>query len=413
MNSDQPIRIAYLFISFPEISQVFLEREIEGLIQRGFEIEVHTLLPSFKRPNKTFPKGIEFYPLRWVEVFKILWNLPFELFRNPDSFRKAWKVFRREPPRNFQDWKMLYLGIFFAFSHINYFRNQKIDGVHGAWATAPATAAMLIHHFCKIPFSFGAHAYDIYRYGGDCFLKTKLENASFVHTTTLENVTHLQTKVNSAKIVFSRRGIQRLPVVTSRNPKRNIFRILSVSRMIRKKGHLSQLKALHSLAQKNIDVELEWIGSGPLEKCLRNEISKLGLEKHVLMRGALSEADVSKSYREANLFWFTGIVDSDGDRDGLPNVIPEALSFKIPVIAFDLPSIREVIGNGVNGLIIPPAAEELAKATIQLIPNEELQSQLGNAGYQWVEKHFLIAQNIIPLASAFQNNNKKPITVSS
>ena len=143
--------------------------------------------------------------------------MPRELARDPALFRDGWRILKRHWPTNAENGLSNLWAAIFAICRAREFRRSKIQIVHGAWATAPATAAAILHRFCGIPFSFGADAYDIYRHGGDAFWP-KLREAAFVHTNTRMTATYLQgfSSESGGRIMLARRGLENFPLTVAK-----------------------------------------------------------------------------------------------------------------------------------------------------------------------------------------------------
>ena len=334
-----------------------------------------------------------------------------ELSRRPGLLWRGVKLLARHRPRHAEGWFMTLWGTLFALARARVLRRRGIDVFHGAWATAPATVAAVAGELCGRPFSFGGHAYDIHRHGGDPLLPAKLAAARFVHTTTQANVDHLRTRFPAARahIVLARRGLRRMPPLpdTAPAPSREEhppgeLRLLSVGRLVEKKGQRHQLDACALLVRRGRPVRLRIIGEGPLRPALEAQAAALGLADRVELLGERPPADVEAAYRWADVFWHTGIVDSQGDRDGLPNVVPEAMAHGLPVVSSAAGGAAEAVLDGQTGLIADPTdPAALADAIKQLADDPALRARLGAAGRAWVEENFLAEVNTRRLAQAF------------
>jgi len=123
----------------------------------------------------------------------------------------------------------------------------------------------------------------------------------------------------------------------------------------------------------------------------------------VKVRGATTPEGVDEACRWADIFWHTGVVDAEGDRDGLPNVIPEAFAHSLPVIASNLPGNAEAVTDGVTGLLVDVTnPKQLAQAVKRLAEDAALRNKLGEHGRRWVEENYLISSNAKILARAFE-----------
>lgn len=403
-QTGQELKIAVLVMKYPTLSQTFIERDLLGLVAQGIEVEVHPIW-DFRRPGAIAQITPESLPvMRPGSVWSMAAAAGRELRANPIRLGPAMRLIWANWPRHGEGWFMTLWGTFFGLARAEAFRRSGVAVVHGAWATAPATAAMVLGARCGIPFSFGAHAYDLHRHGGDPLLGAKMQAARFVHTTTEVNAADLRRRFPEARaeIVLARRGLTEMPPAVLRNDHGGPARLLSVGRLVEKKGHAHQIDACWQLKRRGTDFRLRIVGDGPLRSALETQIAGAGLTKQVELAGALPPEKVAAAYKEADIFWHTGIVDSQGDRDGLPNVIPEAFSYGLPVISSDAGGAAEAVKEG--GWIVDPAdAIALADAVERLAGDAQLRTRLGAAGRAWVEENFLAERNTASLAMAFRN----------
>ena len=370
-------------------------------------------VPAFERLTKQHGKInvlFEMVDFHGWEAAKLVVALPRELLRDRVLLRDGWRLYRQYRPTNRENFWTTVWAVIFAICRAREIRKRNPDLLHGVWATGPATAAAILSRLCNIPFSFGAHAHDIYRHGGDAFLEPKLRAARFVHTTTGTNVAYLRERAGGAatNIVLARRGLEQLPSKPERDTGTRPVRLLSVGRLVPKKGYDHQLAACARLQSRNVPFVARIIGNGPLRGELQRRIDREGLSSAVTLCGALPPEQVEDAYRWADVFWHTGVVDSQGDRDGLPNVIPEALAHCLPVISSCTPGPMEAVTQEMNGLIVDVTnAAELADAVKRLADDPALRQRLGENGRRWVEENFLIGRNAAILARAFQDVSRQ------
>ncbi len=414
-----PPTVAYIFERYPVLSQTFLRREVAGVRNQGVRVEIHSLLPPNPADLAHQVEGVPLDIFHWWEAAALIVALPRELLRDPALLRDGWRLYRRYRPTNPENfWSTVWAAIF-AVCRANRLRRHKPDVIHGVWATAPATAAAVLSRLCGVPFSFGGHAYDIYRHGGDAFLEPKLGRTSFVHTTTDAAANYLRDHAHGApvKIVLARRGLDQLPPKPARDTtaRRNSppteglgvgsprpVRLLSVGRLVPKKGHIHQLAACALLKSWGVPFVARIVGDGPLDDDLRQKIDRDGLHDLVSLTGPLPPQQVDEQYLWADIFWHTGVIDAEGDRDGIPNVIPEAFACCLPVISSRTAGPMEAVTHDVTGLLADPSnTAELAAAVKRLADNAKLREQLADNGRRWVEENFLTSTNAAILARAF------------
>ncbi|MEI8062653.1 MAG: glycosyltransferase family 4 protein [Verrucomicrobiota bacterium] len=371
------MKIAYIFERYPVPSQTFLRREVASLRAHGLTVNIHSIFGA-----------------RWFEWL----NIPLELVRRPTILLAGWRWLFRYPPNNAENFWSTVLAALFALARVRQIRLEKPDHLHGVWATGPATVAAIWSRVCGLPFSFGAQAYDVYRHGGDAFLTPKLNAATFTHTTTEACAAHLRQRAPKARVVLARRGLVSLPPLRQGPRAPGPVRFLSVGRLVPKKGHLLQLATCVQLHRRGVVFQARIVGAGPLADDLHERIIAEGLAGIVELRGAVAPEEMDSEYAWADVFWHTGIVDWLGDRDGLPNVIPEAFAHSLPVLSSDAGGASEASA----ALIVPAGNEpELTAVAAQLAGDEALRARLGRAGRQWVEENFLAEKNTALLVEAF------------
>ena len=413
------MRVVYLVMHYPSATQTFIAREMFALAGQGVQIEVRPIWDF--RPAASVavsvPPGLTVVRpgAPWRVATAMLLGTARELVRCPTLLFRGLRLLFGNLPCHGEGWFMTIWGTLTALSLAAGFRRggNRPDVFHGTWATAPATTAAVLGELCGRPFSFGAHAYDIHRHGGDPFLASKLRAAKFVHTTTQANVDYLNARFprHQARIVLSRRGLsreafRRAGEIASARPARlpdAAFHLLSVGRLVEKKGQIHQIAACAELARRGRCFRLRIIGEGPLRAELAARIAAAGLGGSITLDGVRSPHEVWDAYAWADAFWHTGIVDAQGDRDGLPNVIPEAMACGLPVISSTAGGAGEAVLDGVTGLIVadPSDASALAAAVERLAPDPEFRARLGRGGRVWVEENFLAEVNTRLLAEAF------------
>lgn len=399
------MKVVYIAYQYPTLTQTFIQREVRALARAGVSVEVHAMRK--KRPPAGFqmPEGTSLFTFSFLTIFSILWRFPIEFLRSPGLWIRGLKVFLKGTWRGSENAWINLLGFVFAVVKAADFRQKGVTHFHGVWATGMTTAACLLARMNQGTFSMGAHAFDVYRNGGDAFLQEKLKRAAFVHTTTQANIHYLKNLCSSARMVLSRRGLESLPESHQKSEKKpgDPFRILAVARLVSKKGLEHQLKICGELKKRGFFFEHQIIGDGPLRKDLENKIKEFSIEKEVVLRGALAPSEVQKSYAQTDLFWHSGLVDMQGDRDGLPNVIPEAMAWKIPVLSSPTPGADEAVIHGETGWIVDPQKTlEATEAILKLAGDPLLGSKLGEGGREWVKNHFMSDQNIEILVKEFR-----------
>jgi glycosyltransferase involved in cell wall biosynthesis len=254
--------------------------------------------------------------------------------------------------------------------------------------------ALVAGRLLNKPYSVTAHANDIYI--NPILLPLKLSRASFIATCTEYNRQHLQKVIHlNGKLHCLYHGLDLESYPPSASHAMDIIpTITSVGQLKEKKGFQYLLQACQILKSKDYIFNCQIIGDGALRPELERLIREFSLQDTVILRGALPHESVIQEYQRSTLFVLPCITGSDRDRDGLPNVILEAMAMQLPVISTQHSGIPEVIRNGFNGLLVPPEdADILACAIATLIDNPFMRTQLGESGRKTVMERFNSMQN--------------------
>ncbi len=383
------MRILYVTTSFPVYSETFLQREARALIKAGVELEIISLHGG--------KADFEDHPVccfsKW-ELLKLFYLLPWVAFRKGGELAEIGREMNARRPASVLNLFENLLGFGAAIVLENRVRKLRPDIVHCVWASAPAAFGMLVEALGGVRFSTGAHAYDIFEYGGDWLLRMKLQRARLVHVSTDVAARRIRSLCDPEKVKLIRRGLNALP--EGRSPREDCerLRIVCVARLVEKKGFPLQLEIYRRMKASGLAFEAKIIGDGPLGQEILEGIRELGLEEQVSLTGRLSEAEVLEELAWADLLFHTGIVAASGDRDGLPNVVPEAMASGAIVIGSPVSGVVEAIEDGETGFLCPPWEPDLwVERCGQLKEDFELRTRLSVAARNWVEREFVADKN--------------------
>jgi glycosyltransferase involved in cell wall biosynthesis len=398
----RPLKLLYLLTTFPLLSETFIKREVRALDRHRLELEIFSLWsgqPEFEgRRVNLFAKR---------KLLTLLWWLPFWLATKPRAFARLIANMFGKKPSSLTDFGATALGIGFALSHARHFSKDahRPDLIHAGWATMPATAGQLLSALIDVPFTFQANAFDIFRHGGDWFLPAKLEDAALVITATdYARDALIARGAPASKVVTIRRGLSVLPPPGPLRSSRSPLRLLSIGRLVEKKGFRRQLEILAALKASGFPFQSRIIGGGPLEKDLRALARALDLEREVTLMGPQSYTVCRQQYHWADVFLFTGEVAANGDRDGLPNVVCEAMACGVPVVATPVAGVPEAVRDGETGVILSaddPAAWRSALGRLR--DDAEFYCRVREAAGAWIRENFDIDINAQLLASCFHS----------
>jgi glycosyltransferase involved in cell wall biosynthesis len=385
-----PTEIAYIFTTFPKSTETFLQREIVALRAKGVNLRIHSLWGG--SPTFRGAKVERFNKWRLLELF---WLIPYESWRRPAVLRQVLHgLVTRRPPSWLNFWENM-LGAGFACVEARSFRRRPPSLIHAAWGGAPATAAWLLWRLDGRRFSAAAHAYDIYEHGGDWWLREKLECASFVHTSTdMGRRALIARGLQPDRVVCIRRGLERAPAIKPLRASRSPLRLLCVARLVEKKGLDRQLAVYAALRAASVPFAARIVGGGPLQSNLENLAGRLGVAADVTFAGELPQHEVWDQFAWADVLLHTGVIAPSGDRDGLPNVIPEAMSVGVLVVTSPTAAATEAVTDGVNGLVAPVEdAAAWVGALVRLSADDELSERLRAGARAWVEENFDASRN--------------------
>jgi glycosyltransferase involved in cell wall biosynthesis len=393
-----PPVIAYLFTTFPKATETFLQREVIAMKAHGVRLRLYSLWGgggSFRGlPVTRFPK--------W-RLLTLLWMIPYESWRRPDVL---WQLLHglitRRAPSWINFWENM-LGAGFACLFAGHFRRDRPTHFHAAWGGAPATAAWLLWRIDGHQYSAAAHAYDIYEHGGDWWLREKLENAAFIHTSTrMGELALIERGLEADRIYCIRRGLNRMPVMKSLRPAREPLRLLCVARLVEKKGLHHQLRIYAALQAAGLRFETRIVGDGPLRPELERMAGQLGVAANVIFIGQVADYEVWNQLNWADVLLHTGVIATSGDRDGLPNVIPEAMSIGTMVVTSPAAATTEAVTDMVSGLVAPvTSAGAWVDALRRLARDDALAESLRREARRWVEENYDAHKNAERLLEQF------------
>jgi glycosyltransferase involved in cell wall biosynthesis len=282
--------------------------------------------------------------------------------------------------------------------------DTNVTHVHAHFSHDPTTVAFFVSWLTGMGYSFSAHAKDIYLQETDV-LRLKIARARFAVTCTEYNKIYLQQLAGTATpILRCYHGIN-LDFFSApeQAPARACPHILSIGRLVPKKGFPMLLQALHLLRQKGIAFRCTIIGSGPLESVLRQQIVECGLDGCVTLLAPMSQEELLQYYRAADVFALACEVHHDGDRDGLPNVIVEAMAMGLPVMSTHVSGIPECVEHGVHGILVAEKdAVAFADGLLTLLSQPDKMRQFGRAGREKVARDFNALRTVELISTALR-----------
>lgn len=392
--------LAVLVKRFPRLSETFVLNEVLELRRQGIPLRLFAMMDPEEARTQPEAEVIrpEVFFLRGAggaDWLRRLRDLATVAVSHPIGFGRALRLISaaRTPWHHLLD----------AAALVRQLAAAGCRHLHAHFAHGPASVAQLASTISGISFSFTAHAKDLYT-TPRVDVARRVHGASFALTCTESNARHLKSMVDPD----DRRKVEAVPhgvdltrfCSLSRHPIRG--RILAVSRLVPKKGLDRLLEALALLEGRGVDFDCVIVGDGPQKDVLQSLAGSLGIDARVRIESGRPQTELLACYSEAEIFAMTSVVTADGDRDGIPNVLMEAMACGIPVVASGISGIPELITDRHDGLLVPPDDSEAIADSLQaLLADDRLAHRIGEAGQQKVRAQRGLRESVRPLAALF------------
>lgn len=401
-------RVVFVLKGYPRLSETFIAQEIHALERRGLDIAIvslrhptdpaiHPVHREIRAPVLYLPEYLRDEPARVRRAWRALRGTA-----GYAAARRAWlRDFARDPSPN----RARRFGQALVLAHE---LPAEAVQIHAHFLHTPASVARYAALMAGLPWTCSAHAKDIWT-TPDWEKAEKLADCRWLVTCTAVNRDHLAELAPEGRVALVYHGLDgaRFPPPEASRPPRDgrdgddPVTILSVGRAVAKKGYDDLIAALAALPPG-----LHWrfvhIGGGPLLDALKAQARTAEIEGRIDWLGPQPQDAVLRHYRAADIFALASRVADDGDRDGLPNVLLEAASQRLALVATRVSAIPELIDDGAHGrLVAPRDRAALAEALAALIADPEVRARLGAAAEARVRNDFALARSIDRLARLF------------
>jgi glycosyltransferase involved in cell wall biosynthesis len=281
---------------------------------------------------------------------------------------------------------------------------RRIGHLHAHFGNTATSVARLAARFACIPYTFTAHGSDIFHESVDpADLRQKLSDAAAVVTVTDHIHSYLKSVygpvASRAERIYSGLELSWYPY---RSPDERPPHIVAVGRLEERKGYADLIAACALLKERGRTFRCSIIGSGPLATELRREIARVGLESVIELSGSRPNSHVIKQMRNAAVFAAPCREANNGDRDGLPTALLEAMALGTPCVATSITGIAEAVRDGVTGLLVPESnAHALADAVQRLLDDAALRVDLAGRARRLMEEEFDVRRTAARLRELF------------
>ena len=393
--------LAIVVKCWPRLSETFVAQELAALEAQGQRFQIWSLRhPANEKLHPLHQQVVA--PVHYVpeylhqEVGRV--TRCWRACRRLSGYRDAWKIFIADLRRDFTRNRVRRFGQACVLAAEV---PDSLKAVYAHFLHTPSSVARYAAIMRDIPWSYSAHAKDIWT-APDWELKEKLDSgphgASFGVTCTAIGAKHLRSlcdRDDRIDLVYHGLDLSRFPSPPER-PDRGAnseLRLLSVGRMVEKKGYDRLIAAL-ALLPDTINWQFTHIGGGDLKSSLQEQARAAQVAEKINWLGEREQPEVVEAMRNADVFILPSRIAADGDRDGLPNVLMEAASQKLPIIATSVSAIPEFLQHNVHALLSVDSAEALAAAIAELAENHTKRASLADAAYQRLVNDFGMDEGI-------------------
>ena len=382
--------IAYLFERFPSFGQTFCYREVAELERQGTKVHVYSIRRPVDEPKQDWDQElvgrVHYLPEESALVREV--DRALREGKTSPAAREAIEKWGRQ-----LDFLRLYQAVYVGMR----LRQDGLKRLHAHFAGMAARTAFWLDQFFGIPYSFTAHANDIFAPRDFAISLAKLVQGAVAVVTVSDYSAGLLKErfpESAGKIHRVYNGID-LSRFHPADFGSGVPAIVSIGRLIEKKGFADLIEACRLLKPRGRPFACEIIGEGPLEAKLHAQIAEAGLESCVKLAGPLTQSEIVSRLAFATIFVLPCRREADGGMDNLPTVIMEAMAAGLPVISTPLGGIPEMIEHEINGELVPehdPAA--ICAAMERLIADPARARKFGDRGQEMARKKFSIEANV-------------------
>ena len=396
------LKIAFFLEFFPKISETFVLNQITGLLELGHEVDIyarhnpkediiHRDVLRYKLLNNTHyfaePLNIFNRLLKAIYFFiKYFHQEPWKLFKTLNIFKYENEV---------SPFKKLILTIE-RIILIGHLLNKNYDIIHCHFGKLSKTGIFLkkmgINTKLVTTFYGNDLTHLIKKYGINYYNDLFIYGDLFLPICKYFKEILIRLGCNESRLIIHPLGIDTKKFLST-NKKEIVpnysINILSIGRLIEKKGFEYSIKAISKLIEVYPNINYSIVGDGPLLSILKKLIKNLGIEKNVGFLGTLERNEVIKLLKKAHIFILTSVTAKDGDKEGTPTVLLEAQAMNVPIITTFHSGIPEIILDGKTGFLVHERDVEAIKEKLELlINNPNTFRELSKHGKKYIKENF-------------------------
>jgi glycosyltransferase involved in cell wall biosynthesis len=408
--------IGMILKGYPRISETFISNEILLLEELGFSFHII----SMRRPRESFTHRsvgriratVDYLPETMLSGLSAFLASSARLAKSrPNCFRSACRIAAKRFSRTRKAASIKHL-LQAAYLIDRVLPHHPIQHFHAHFAHSPTSVALYASILSGIPFSFTAHAKDIYT-SNPWQLAEKIDRAQFVITCTEYNRLYLRKLpvCGNTPIFRVYHGIDLDLFQAPEGPmsdRKPPFRLLTVARLAPKKGIHTVLHALHRLASQEIPFLYTLIGDGDERDRLTRLARELGIADRIQWLGTQPHDVVLAHYRNSDLFLIGCEIATNGDRDGIPNVLVESMAMGVPVVATRVSAIPELVENEKSGILVEPGdSGAMATQILRILSDARLRRHLIMEAREKVLREFDHRKLIRCIADIYRENSRQ------
>jgi glycosyltransferase involved in cell wall biosynthesis len=422
--------VAYIVRSYPRLSQTFILDEICMLERMGMNLRIFAVTDPHE-PIVQFEVGEVLAPTEYLDRsirrarLRVLTEHLWAVARAPQRYTRALHlVITHKDGNNGYASSTRFECFLYAVYLVRLLRREQrrtgvgTDHIHAHFAHDPTLVAMLAHVLTGISYSFTAHARDLYQVPQPVLVE-RAESASAIVTCCRANVDYLHQTLperlrGKVRLIYHGKELHDTPIGAPSGAPPEVPLILSVGRLVEKKGFTDLVLACHRLKQEGRRFSCIIYGEGPDRSKLQAMVEQLDLSDRISLPGARSRREILSAYLQAHVFALTPFVLENGDRDGIPNVLIEAMASGLPAVTTTVGGIPELVRHDVNGLLATPRdVAGIAAHLAALLDDHERLERLSRSARQTVERYFNAQTAGNQLAELFEGLVLRPADLQS